>query len=142
MGSRRLVQAVRSLKGCVTAGENWANAAEARASERLDKISRLWALVKGLRLSVSGELARVAGLVNVELVCTLSIITPALPDSEGTLSGRYATFVTVSLSRPLLVHWVRLLVLSLISLRSCSLYDHFICFTLITVLYFSISVCC
>lgn len=59
------------------------NTPEAWAYNTLDKMSELWALVKGLNRTLGGECVRVLGLIDAELVRVWPVITAAQSKSEG-----------------------------------------------------------
>lgn len=81
-----MVPAVQSSKGLVAAGGQRANNAEAWGGMSPDKMSKFRAPVEWWNLIVCGAGVRIAGLVNVELVCVRSMFTPALSESEGKVS--------------------------------------------------------
>lgn len=79
-------RAVELLKARFAAGKDRVHTDEAWSCETMDKISKLQALLEEPDRSVGGERARVAGLVDAELVSVAPVINKALSGSEGMVS--------------------------------------------------------
>lgn len=77
---------VLDFNTCVAAVQTRATTVKLRACKTLVKMSELWKFVEELNQTVGGERARVAELVNAELVRVRSVVTVALPESESTVS--------------------------------------------------------
>lgn len=80
-----LMRAVPSSKGRAALGEDRANSVKTRALES-KKMSALRWLVEVLNWTFVGGIARIAGLVDAELVHVRWFITGALSGSKGTVS--------------------------------------------------------
>lgn len=74
------------MKDCVAAGEYRAKTVNFGARKTLEKIYEFWAFVQWLNQSVCGNPLCIAGLVDVDLMRFLSVITLVLFGSQVTIS--------------------------------------------------------
>lgn len=100
-----MVRAARSLNGPVTVGKDEGNTAEAQAPKAVDKMSDLWALVKGLSQTPGGKRGRGLGRVDADRVRIRSVITAGLSESKRTVTeaicdGRNGLLVEASFKVP------------------------------------------
>lgn len=78
-----VVQARRSLKSHLAVREDKSNMAKAWAWKALGNTSELWELVKQLNRTIGGDPARIAGLVDAELIRITSVVTATFLENEG-----------------------------------------------------------
>lgn len=137
-----LVGAVRSLRGRVAAGEDRANTAEAWLARCYTIYPSFWHLSRG---SVGTFVATVCAFQGSSVQSWhesgRSVMHPRQTMKAGSAT-QYVACMTDFLSRHLLMHLVRLLVVRLICLRSRSLYEISFCLTLVNFIDFYIIVSC
>lgn len=112
-------QAVRSLKAGVAAGENGVSLADDQASETLEKMSGLQALVKGLSWTVGRKRGGHAGIVDIQWHAPGWSLLPSYQSVKAGSEKQYARCLTIYLSSYLWLRFVCQQGLNLTRLWSC-----------------------